>query len=122
MMRMLLCLAVASATRTSLDVTPVEKVVQLLEDLQNTVQEEGKNEAETYDKFACFCKDKTNGKVDSIQSGETSVEELTASLQQLEATKAELTADIAHLTTETAQLEADLKIATEIREKEHAIY
>merc|ERR1719160_1576892 len=88
----LLCFAVAA--RVQLEVTPVEKVVTLLEDLQSQVQDEGGAEADTYDKFACFCKDKTNAKVDSINEGETTIETLTA----------------------------DLKEMTEIREKEHAIY
>merc|ERR1719181_2103446 len=118
----LLCFAVASAARVELDVTPVEKVVTLLEDLQKQVQDEGAAEAETYDKFACFCKDKTNAKVDSINEKETSIETLTADLKALNAEVAELKSDIATLTDEIAKNEAELKEMTEIREKEHAIY
>merc|ERR1719502_527823 len=122
-MLMLLSFAVvASAARVKLDVTPVEKVVTLLEDLQTQVQEEGTAEGETYDKFACFCKDKTNAKVDSINEGETTIETLTADLKALTAEVAELKSDIATLTDEIAKNEAELKEMTEIREKEHAIY
>merc|ERR1719353_916507 len=57
----LLCCAF-QAQAAKADVTPVEKVVQMIRDLQTQVQEEGTAEATTYDKFACFCKSKTDEK------------------------------------------------------------
>jgi len=48
-------------------VTPVEKVVSLITDMKNEVAKEGKEEAATYDTFACFCRDKTAKKSKSVQ-------------------------------------------------------
>merc|ERR1719327_335642 len=124
-MKLLLSFAVvATAARVKLSETgsPVEKVLTLLEDLKTQVTEEGKAEAETYDKFACFCKDKSNAKVDSIATRESDIETLTADLEQLKAEKVELKADIKKLNEDLATFEADLKKMTEIRDQEHAIY
>jgi hypothetical protein len=115
---------VATAARVKLAETgsPVEKVLTLLEDLKTQVTEEGKAEAETYDKFACFCKDKSNAKVDSIATRESDISTLTADLEQLKAEKVELKADIKKLNEDLATFEADLKTMTEIRDQEHAVY
>merc|ERR1719327_1578737 len=124
-MKLLLSFAVvATAARVKLSETgsPVEKVLTLLEDLKTQVTEEGKAEAETYDKFACFCKDKSNAKVDSIATRESDIETLTADLEQLKAEKVELKADIKKLNEDLATFEADLKKMTEIRDQEHAVY
>ena len=66
------------------------------------VTDEGKAEAETYDKFACFCKDKSNAKVDSIATRESDITTLTADLEQLKAEKVELKADIKKLNEDLA--------------------
>merc|ERR1719191_2377455 len=103
--------AVTSGARIQLSAegSPTERVIKLIEDLQNQVQEEGKAEAETYDKFACFCKDKDGAKVDSIATRETEVQTLTADLEQLVAENAELKADIKQLNTDLDTFEMDLK-------------
>ena len=59
----------AHAARTK--VTPLEKVVTLLKDLQTQVTEDGTKEATTYDTFACFCKSKQTEKSTAIGEAET---------------------------------------------------
>merc|ERR1719269_276948 len=116
--------AVASGARIQLSAegSPTERVIKLIEDLLNQVQEEGKAEADTYDKFACFCKDKDGAKVESIATREADVETLTADPAQLAAEATQLKADIAQLTEDIGRFEAELAEMTRIRDEEHAVY
>merc|ERR1719487_1294378 len=73
-----------------MDVTPVEKVIMMIKDLQTKVTEEGHMEATTYDKFSCFCKSKTDEKVEAISEGETDADALTTKIQDLQALNEEI--------------------------------
>eukprot|EP00747_Dinoflagellata_sp_TGD_P144721 gnl/TRDRNA2_/TRDRNA2_176533_c3_seq1.p1 gnl/TRDRNA2_/TRDRNA2_176533_c3~~gnl/TRDRNA2_/TRDRNA2_176533_c3_seq1.p1 ORF type:complete len:718 (-),score=306.11 gnl/TRDRNA2_/TRDRNA2_176533_c3_seq1:37-2190(-) len=86
-----LFLAVASVSAED----PVGKVIGLLEDLQDKVKEEGKEEAKTYDKFACYCKDKTGEKSDAITDGQDTIDEESATIQEKSAKKDEKLSDLA---------------------------
>jgi chromosome segregation ATPase len=108
--------------RAAAEVTPMAKVVELLNNLQTQVQTEGTAEAESYDKFACFCKDTTAEKVDSINTKEDSAEQLGAEEARLSASVSQLKADIAKLYTDIDAMEMELKSMTELREQEHADY
>jgi len=68
-------------------VTPMEKVISLLEDLKKDTIEEGKTEAATYDKFACFCKDATEKKSKSITEGQDKIDTTNADIGKKTATK-----------------------------------
>merc|ERR1719163_1310799 len=110
----LLCCSFASAA----DVSPVEKVITLLEDLKTESEEAGKKEASTYDTFACFCKDTTMSKSDAIKTEQDNIDEFAATLEEQtgvsgakQALIEELSATIATLTTEMSEI-------TAMREKE----
>mmetsp|Transcript_12053 Transcript_12053/g.26700 ORF Transcript_12053/g.26700 Transcript_12053/m.26700 type:complete len:710 (+) Transcript_12053:100-2229(+) len=62
---------------------PVCKVIDLLEKLQAQTELEGHNEAQTYEKLACFCKDKTTEKSDAIEKGAAMVTSLKGTLADL---------------------------------------
>merc|ERR1719421_112912 len=100
------------------DVTPVEKVVQMIRDLQTQVQDEGTKEATTYDKFACFCKSKTDEKTEAIETGQTAVETITANLGTLTAKRDTLDGEIQTLNDEIAGYEEQLKTASGLRADE----
>jgi len=104
------------------DVSPVEKVVTMLEDLQTQVITEGKAEAKTYDKFACFCKDMTTEKTDSITSLEDSVNELTASIESDTTTRSQLDDDINELNKQIDELDKGIKLAKETRASQKATF
>jgi len=63
-------------------VSPVEKVITLLEDLKTETEDEGKKEASTYDTFACFCKDTTKEKSDAIKTEQDNIDEFAATLEE----------------------------------------
>jgi len=86
------------------DVSPIERVIIMMSDLQTQVITEGKAEATTYDKFACFCKDTSNEKQTAITEAQDSISALTGSINQLTADREQLDEDIAEL---NSQIEAN---------------
>ena len=92
-----------------IDVSPVEKVVTMLEDLQTQVVVEGKAEAKTYDKFACFCKDMTAEKTDAINTGTDKSADLSALIEQLTNDRSEADDDINELKRKIEELDKSMK-------------
>merc|ERR1719487_2954232 len=114
--------AVASASSVGQGVTPVEKVISLLTGMADKLKEESSAEAATYDTFACYCKDTTAEKSESIKSGQDSIDLLSAEIAEKTATKADKETELADNKVKLEKLEAFLK-ETEIRcAKEKAEY
>jgi len=101
-------------------VSPVDKVITMLEDLQIQVINEGKAEAKTYDKFACFCKDLSAEKAAEITSGQDAVNDLSAKIQNLESDRASLDSDVDELNKKILKLSSEIAEAKATRKKEHA--
>lgn len=96
-------------------VTPVEKVVQLLKRLGEQIQVEGKEEAASYDKFACFCRDQSMHKVYNLEKSGVVVSELQAAVDNLGAEITQLDSDVATLKTEVEKEEGAATTAAESR-------
>merc|ERR1719420_503564 len=114
--------AAGAAVRAKADVSPVEKVLTLMTDLKSQVETEGAAEAETYNKFACFCKDKQLAKEASIKSGEDDEDQQKATLQQQDAEKNMLASDIADLNAVVANSDSVLKGLETRRNEEYEEY
>jgi len=113
-------LAVSNALTS--DVTPIEKVLQMLSDLESKVITEGKDAQKVYDEFAEFCETRSKNVAFEIKQGTADANELKAAIAQGAATAQSLNAKIEELAAAIATSSGDLKAATEIRAKERAAF
>jgi len=98
--------------------SPISKVLQLLGQLQQKVLKDGEAEQKQYEAFAEWCEDSAVAKQYEIKTGKAKVEELQAAIAKESATSETLQSKISDLAATIATNEADLKAATEIRNKE----
>merc|ERR1719230_1580671 len=118
----LLCGACAISVATGTGVTPVEKVITLMEELKTEVEDEGKSEAKLYDEFACFCKDTTKEKSDAIKTEQDNIEEYAAAMQENTELSAAKGVEIQELDQEIADITKHIEQITAMREAEVTQY
>merc|ERR1719181_909121 len=116
---LLFCLG---AVTQAMDVSPVEKVITLLEDLKTETEEAGKKEASTYDTFACFCKDTTVEKSDAIKEEQDNIDEFAATLEEQTGISNAKQAETEELAEMIRSLDKEMTEITAMREKEKAKY
>jgi len=115
-------LSLFAGTAIGTDVSPVEKVIQLLTDMKNEVEAEGKTEAGTYNTFACFCRETTQQKSSSVTTGQDNIESLSADIAEKTATREEKIDEIQSRKKKQEELAATLE-ETKVRlAKERAEY
>jgi hypothetical protein len=110
-----LCVAGASAN----EVNPIEKVIQMMADLEQKIIGEGKECQKTYDEFAEWCEDRSKDLQFEIKTGKANKADLEATIQKETANSDALSAKIEDLSADIAEDEANMKKATAIRNKEH---
>merc|ERR1719502_1054385 len=110
-------LAAASATQS-----PVEKVVELIEELKAKIEADAVNEQKIYDKYACWCETTTARKANAIETAKTDINSLGHKTLSLKGKSATLAGEIADLAREISENEASQAKATAIREKENGDY
>jgi len=116
-------LAVLAVSGVQADgVDPIEKVLQMIGDLQGKVIGEGNDAQKVYDEFSEFCEDRSRQLGFEIKTGKGEVNDLTATIEKETATAASLNAKIEELSASIASDEQDLKAATEIRAKENGAF
>merc|ERR1719478_1037811 len=119
MMRMFLvflALSVAGANQAS----PIDKILEMISDLQAKVIAEGSDAQKAYDEFAEWCEDRSKQVGFEIKTGKAEVEELKATIEAETSASAALETKIEELSNDIKTDEADLDAATKIREKEAA--
>jgi hypothetical protein len=88
---------VSSELQRKHEVTPVQKVIDLLLRLREGIEDGGKKEAVSYDKFSCFCKEQADNKVYAINRSSLKMEAFQASIDELGSSVAELDEDVSNL-------------------------
>jgi len=98
---------------------PLNKVVALLDQLEAKIQQEGEAEAKSFKEFTSWCQDAARNKKYEIQTATDKKAKLEASIGKLTADAEAASAKIEELAGSIANDEADLKGATQIRDKEY---
>jgi len=115
----LLC---GSAFALDTTVTPVQKVIQLMEGMLEKGKKEKHEEQVQFAAYKQFCDDTTVEKKRSISEAEEMIEVLKADIQKYAADAASLAKEIAGHEEDIAVWTGDMKAATKVREIEKADY
>merc|ERR1719487_617444 len=102
------------------EANPIEKILEMISDLQAKVIGEGKDAQKVYDEYAEFCEDRSTNLGFEIKTGKANVAELKATIEEETSTIAALETKIEELSNDIKTDEADLDAATKIRDKENA--
>jgi hypothetical protein len=105
-----------------LRVSPIEKILQLLGDLQAKIINEGEEVERLFEEFTDYCKDTSKDTQFEIQTAEASAERFSASVDDASAQITELESKIDSLSSSVSTNSKDLASATEIRKAEKADY
>jgi len=107
------------ALAASTEVTPVQKVIQLMDGMIEKGKSEKAAEVAQFGAYKQFCDDTATEKKRSIAAAEEQMEMLSADIQKYESDAAQLTAEIAELDAELAVIAGDMNAATSVRSMEH---
>jgi len=114
--------AAVSANAAGTQTNPVEKVIEMLGDLQQKIIGEGKAAQAVYDEFAEWCEEESKTLGFEIKTGKAEAEELSAVIEKAISDIKGFDEKIGSLSGTLSTDEADLKAATDIREKEHGLF
>jgi len=104
----------------SQNVSPIKRVIALLETMRSELVAEADKEAEMYDKMVCWCETNEKEKTKAIADAEALDKELTSEIAARAAKFGEQATEIDLLKAQIAEDTASLKEATSIRESEAA--
>merc|ERR1719162_2035096 len=99
-------------------VTPVTRVVNLLKEMQNTLNKEQEEDEALYNKLACWCNNNKYEKNGASDANNAKISDLTATIEMLTARSKELNTKIKELEAEFASDKAALAEATALRKKQ----
>jgi len=113
---------VALVTGSVEKVTPVQKVIQLLEDMIATGVKEKQDEEIQFAEYAGWCEHTTKVKKEAIKKGNEMMETLEADIQKFEADADTLAKEIAQLDIDITTWEGDQKSSQRVRDIERKDY
>merc|ERR1719327_2452735 len=112
--------AQAGSSSNQAETNPVEKVIEMLSDLQQKIIREGEAAQKLYDEFAEWCEEESKNLQFEIKTGKAEAEDLQATIDKCVSDIKAFDEKIEELSAQIATDEEDLKEATGIREKENA--
>jgi hypothetical protein len=110
---------VINAASSSTSISPVTRVVELLNSLAAEVEKEGKKEKDLYETYVCWGKTIINEKTASNTAAQNRIEQLESYIADLDAGRITLTSERADLELEIEGLQRDLENADAMRKKDH---
>jgi len=120
--RVLALLGLLAVTADASSVTPVQKVIQLMEGMLTKGKEEKHAEQVQFAAYKQFCDDATTEKTRLIKEAEEKIEVLKADIEKNAANVDRLAKEMADLEEDIATQDADMKAATDVRKGEKATY
>merc|ERR550537_1247703 len=102
-------------TASAANVSPVQKVIELLDECKAKVQKDLAAEAEVMEEYVTFCDDELKEKGYAIETAKREMGDLGATIEDSKATIIEKGDEISTLGTEIAAKEKELAAATEVR-------
>merc|ERR1719321_1207280 len=115
-------LAQAGKSLSQAQANPIEKVIEMISELEQKIIGEGEAAQKVYDEFAEWCEEESKNLQYEIKTGKAEAEELTATIDKAVSDIKALDEKIEELSASIATDEADLKAATAIRDKEHEVF
>merc|ERR1719159_1542133 len=117
-----LCLSVGTAVAddSQIGVTPVQKVIQMLNDMKAKGEKEKHEEMVEFATYKQFCASTSGEKTRAIADGKDNIEQYKADIAKAGADVMTLTKEIAALTEDIDGWKAEKDEAVKIREKDHA--
>jgi len=122
-MKLTIVTAVAGFASSSANAgSPIAKIISMIGDLETKVIAEGEECQKTYEDFSEWCEETAKNLQFEIKTGKNEVASLKATIEEESANIQKQTSTIEELAGGIATDEADLKAATEIRNKESASF
>merc|ERR1719482_2442618 len=120
-MRSFVCLALlmAPAMAVETDVTPIQKVIEMMDGMLAKGKQEKHEEEVEFAKFHEWCDQVREEKTNSIAEATAQIEELAAAIDKAESDAEVLAQEIAELQAEIAKLTDEKDSATAVRKKEN---
>jgi gas vesicle protein len=118
----LLCFMISAGHQLQAGVTPVQKVIQMMEEMKSKAIAEKDKEIKLFKEYMSWCKDTTTDKKHEIITATDEIGRLEATIMKSDVAAKELSDKVKAIDEDIAMWSQDKDAATEVREKEHADY